>query len=241
MRAACGVLAALALLGGCVETGRSYVAIPLHGAGVADEPFAAGEWTVDLERAELGFGPLWLCTTEAASPEHCETAVLELTETVTIDALDPEVRMLATTHGITGTVRSAMWDYGISWLPAAPRARPNDGAPGGHSARFAGAATHSDGRSFTFTCDLDLPPIMQGAILVPGQRVEAHAIGGSDDALVVRVDPRAWWRRVDLERLAARAEAAGGSVALAPGDADYEALVVAMTASVLPSLEWGTP
>lgn len=234
-------LAALALLG-CAETGRTYVEIPLHGQGVADEPFDAGaDWSVELERADVAFGPLWLCSTESASPEHCESAILELTESVTIDALDPEARLLATTHGITGTVRSAMWDYGITWLPAAPRARPTEGAPDGHSARFAGTAAHPDGRTFAFACDLDLPPIMQGAILVRGRRIERHTIASSDDALVVRVDPRAWWSRVDLDRLASRAAAGEDPVVIAPGDADYEALVVAMTASALPSLEWGTP
>ncbi|MDQ3031040.1 MAG: hypothetical protein M3Y87_01380 [Myxococcota bacterium] len=239
MRAIAITLAALGLAG-CVETGRTYVELPLSGEGVADEPFDAGEWTIDLDRADVAFGPLWLCSTESASPEHCETSILELTETVTIDALDPEARMLATTYGITGTVRSAMWDYGISWLPAAPRPRANEGAPDGHSARFAGEATHPDGRRFAFTSDVDLPPIMQGAIVVRGRRVDAHSVT-TDDALVVHVDPRAWWRRVDLDRLAARADAGEDPVVIAPGEADYEALVVAMTASALPSLEWRAP
>ena len=53
-------------------------------------------------------------------------------------------------------------------------------------------------------------------------------------ALTVRFDPSAWWRRVDFDRIAA----GGDIVTLEPGDPDYEALVIAMTAGTLPAFEW---
>lgn len=230
-------LAALAA-SACADTGQRYVAIPLRGEGVADAPIEAGEWTVALDRADVSLGPLWLCATEAASPELCEVAVLELTETVAIDALDPSARELATMHGTLGTVRSAMFDYGISWLPTETRARANEGAIEGRSAIFAGRATHADGRTFAFEAPLEIAPIMQGALAVNALRVGAHEIRDEEEALVARIDPRPILRSLDLDRMHARAALGEDPVVLAPGDPDYEALVIAMTARAAPTFEW---
>lgn len=235
MKRAMMVVLALALAA-CERTGSTYVAVPLHGAGALRAPFEVEGWSVELDRADVAFGPVWLCATMAADPEFCATSVLELTETVTIDGLAPAPEPLGTMHGIRGSVRSAMFDYGISWLPTAARAAANEGAPEGRSARFAGTATRG-AESFAFTCDLELTPIMQGSLVVRGLRIPAHDVA-VDDALVVRVDPRAWLSSLDFDRLAARGE---DPVVIAPGDPDYEALVVAMTAGTLPTFEWGTP
>lgn len=243
MRAALLVLTGSALLlASCVETGRAYVELPLLASGTGETRVEQGEWTLELARADVAFGPLYLCATESASPEFCESAVLELTEAVTIDALDPAPQELATTFGVTGTVRSAMWDYGISWLATQPRARPLEGAVDGErSASFELRVTHEDGRAFDVRAELEIAPSARGIVVVRGQRVRAHDVTSSDDALRVRVDPIAWWSRVDVERLAARAAAGEDPVVLEPGDADYEALVVAMTAGALPTLEWDQP
>jgi hypothetical protein len=229
-------LAALATSQGCDATGRARVEIPLHGAGSEPGAFDVEGWSVELSRADVAFGPFWLCATESADPEFCDAALLELRETIALDALDPAPHMLATMPGITGTARSGMFDYGISWPATATRARANPGAPEERSAVFLGRATRG-AVSFAFEARIEVVPIMQGALVVRGQRIAPHAIVSSDDALVVRVDPRAWWRRVDFDRLAARAV---DPVILAPGDPDYEALIVAMTAGELPALEWGT-
>lgn len=241
MRAGWLIIASAALLASCVETGQSYLDVPVRGAGVSEPSFEQDGWTIELARADVAIGPLYLCATESASPEHCESAVLELTEAVTIDAIDPAAQELATALGVTGTVRSAMWDYGVPWLATQPRARALPGAVDGErSASFEARVTHEDGRTFDVRADLEIAPSARGVVVVRGQRVREHAIA-SDDTLVVRVDPIAWWRRVDVERLAARAAAGEDPVVLAPGDADYQALVVAMTAGVLPALEWDLP
>lgn len=231
-------IALLLMLGACSETGRSYVEIALRARGEMRAPFEVHEWSVDLARAELAMGPLYLCATESASPEFCDAATLEMRETVSIDALDPTPRELATLYGITGSVRSLMWDYGVSWLATEARPRVHPGAPEGHSAMLSGVATHPDGRQFEFECALDLPPIMAGALVVRGHRVESHAVSSSDEALTIVVDPRAWMRRLDLDRLAERAATGERPIVLAPGDPDYEALVVALTSGALPEFEW---
>lgn len=230
-------LAIAALLAGCASTGGATVEIPIHGAGVEDRAFdAGGGWTIDLDRADVGLGPIWGCASEAASPEHCATAVIEWTSAGTIDGLDPAPRVLGTMRGVRGSVRSAMFDFGISWLPTEEAPRAQGDAPEGRSGIFAGRASHEDGRAFSFTCEVELVPIMRGALVVGGRRIPEHTIASSSDALVVRVDPHAWWRRVDLERLAARGV---DPVVIAPGDPDHDAIVLAMTAGVLPAFEWG--
>ncbi len=225
-------------LWGCVDTGRSYVEVPFRARGEMRAPFDVNDWSIDLSRADLAMGPLYLCATESASPEFCDAATLEMLETVTIDALDSSPRELGTLRGITGTVRSAMWDYGMSWLGTASRPRTNPGAPEGHSAVFSGVATHLDGRRFEFECALDISPIMAGALVVRGRRIEAHSISDDGEMLTLVFEPRAWIRRLDFERLATRASEGEGSVVLSPGDPDYEALVVAMTSGALPDFEW---
>lgn len=236
-RAARGTLA-LALsawIAGCADPSSIYVEVPIHGAGTGGEPFTVGAWTVELERAEVGLGPLWLCATEMPSSDFCSVAVLELRETVTIDARSAEPIALGTMRGVPGTVRSAMFDYGITWLATESSPRANEGAPGGHSARFAGRATHEDGRTFAFEADVDLPSMMAGEPRVRGRRIGAHEITGDEDALVVRFDARAWWSEIDFDVLAARGV---DPVVIGPGDEAYEALVVVMTATQLPTLEW---
>jgi hypothetical protein len=227
-----------AALWGCDNTGRSYVEVPFRARGEMRAPFDVNDWSVELDRADLALGPLYLCATESASPEFCDAATLEMLETVTIDALDPMPRELATLRGITGTVRSAMWDYGVSWLGTASRPRVNPGAPDGHSAVFSGVATHVDGRRFEFECALDVPPIMPGALVIRGQRIEAHSISIGGEMLTLAFEPSAWIRRLDFERLADRAMAGENPVVLSPGDPDHEALIVAMTSGALPSFEW---
>lgn len=233
----------LCLAVGCSGTGLGYLEVPLHVAGTegARAPVMQGDLTLTLERAEVGVGPLWLCATENASPESCESALLELRGAVPVDALEPSPVMVATLTGVTGTARTAMFDYGISWLAPASRARALEGAPSGHSAVFrARVVRASDGLAFGVEADVDIVPTMAGALAIPGRRIDAHELSPDrPDALVVRVDVGAWWSRVDLARLAARAEDGEDPVVLRPGDADYEALVVAMTAGVLPALEWG--
>ena len=230
-------LCALLALEGCDATGRRYVEVPLQAQGAERAPFEVDGWTVELARADVGFGPFWLCATEAASPEFCDAAVLELRQTVTVDGLDPLPDAVATLNGITGTVRSGMWDYGVSWLPTASRARVNEGAPEGHSLVLRGVASRGSER-FAFEADVDLAPPMAGALVVRGQRVAAHDVTEGPDALTVRIDPRLWVQRMDFDRLAARGQ---DPVVLRAGDPDHEALVVAMTAGALPALEWARP
>lgn len=228
---------ALALLAGCGRTGQDRVTFPIHGAGTGEASFEVGGWSVTLEQADVGFGPIYFCATRFADADVCTTAQAEWLGTAPVDALDPSPEMLGDAQAITETVRSAMFDYGRSWLLTERAPRANEGAPGGRSAVMVVRAERGDER-LEVRASIDVDPGAAGASAVIGARTEPHAITG-DEALTVRFDPAAWWRRVDFDRLAAEDDG-DGVVELAPGDRAYDALLIAMTTSPL-GLEWTQP
>lgn len=107
--------ASIACFAGCVDTGQEQAQVSLFAVGVdADGPVAAADdVSVSLDRADLAFGPLYLCAGVSAG-DLCETARLEWLGSAVVDLLDPEPVRLAELSGVTGPVRSWMYDLGIS-------------------------------------------------------------------------------------------------------------------------------
>jgi hypothetical protein len=232
---------ALLSLPACGDTIGESVALPLSARGGETTSFEQGAWQVTLERAEVGLGPLYLCPASIPSDELCETALLELRETVSLDGLDPEPQELPPLRGNTGVVRSSLWDYGVSWPLTFRSPTPNPGAPGGHSARFAGAATDGT-RTLFFEVDIDVAANAAGR-LAAGQ-VTDHEVRDASSRLEIVFDPVRWWRNVDFDALAVQAfaEAPDGelsaTVRLAPESAAYGSLVHEMTSGARPRFEW---
>lgn len=211
----------------------------MHGAGTGEDTFDSDGWTVTLERADVAFGPVYFCATSFADMDVCPAAEAEWLGTATIDGLSASPEMLGEVDAVTATVRSAMFDYGRSWLLTATRARANEGAPEGHSAVFVARA--SDGEvTLEVRASVDIDPANAGQSAIIGARVGAETIEG-DEALIVRVDPLAWWRAVDFDAVRALDEDGDGVVELRRGDDAYETLVLAMTAGTLPRFEWLQP
>jgi hypothetical protein len=171
--------------------------------------------------------------------DACEEAKAEWLGTASIDALDPGPQMLGEAAAITATVRSAMFDYGRSWLLTAGRPQANPGAPRGRSAVFVVRAI-KDGVTLEVRASIDIDPANAGQSAVIGAATGEEAIEG-DEALTVRFDPAAWWRGVDLDEVAAMDEDGDGVVELARGDVPYEDLVLEMTTRRLPAFEWVQP
>ncbi len=220
---------------GCGETGLERVSFPMHAAGTGETAFESDGWTVTIEQADVGFGPIYFCATSFADVDVCPQAEAEWLGTATVDALDDAPQMLGEADAVTATVRSARFDYGRTWLAQDGEPRANEGSPGGRSAIFVVRATRGPTAvEVRAEVDIDAGNAAQSAVL--GAPVGTHEITGTE-ALTVRFDPSAWWRRVDFDRIAARGE----TVTLAPGDPDYEALVIAMTAGTLPAFEWEAP
>lgn len=198
-------------LAACGAAGEPAFQAPLRARGGASGA-TAGAWTVTLTRADVAFGPLYLCATAAASSDLCPSAVAEFPAVAVVDGIDPGAQELGELDALPAQVRSAMFDYGVTWLKTHSQPRAQEGAPGGRSARFAGTAVLGD-MSVEFTADVDVPPALRGSRAIEGLR-----LGPADldprGALDVTVDAAAWWTGVDFDALAA----------LGPGPLDLAAL-----------------
>jgi hypothetical protein len=230
-------VAAIALVClGCGETGQEEVTFAAMGAGTRPEPFSAGEWTVSLDVADVAFGPAYFCASAAADAELCETAVVEYADAGVVDALDPDPRPLGEIRGATGAVRSATFDYGVSWSMVGARPRPSDAAPSGHSAVFEGTA-EKGGESVRFRAFVDVAPLRQGTFSVVAAPAR-HQVTPHDAALTVRMDPATWWSEVDFDPLAATGD---DPVTVSAGQPAHDAVVFGMTSRDVPRFEWTLP
>lgn len=221
----------------CDDTGRRAVRFPFHagGTGVSSLVSESG-WTVHLGEAQVAFGPAYFCASSAADLELCTTAVAELRDSVTLDALAPP-DALGEVDAVTGTVRSAMWDHGLTFLLPDGSPRATAGAVEGRSARFAGSAERGAER-FDWVARIEIVASVAGAPAIRAVRT-LHEITSDDDALVVRFDPAAILSHVDWDAVAASAE--GGVARIEPGSIAHNAIVIAMSSSELPTLEWAAP
>jgi hypothetical protein len=217
----------------CGETGQDEVAFDATGAGVTPEPFAAGEWTVTLDVAKVAFGPAYFCASAAADAELCATAVVEYADTGVVDATDPAPQPLGEIHGATGAVRSATFDYGLSWPAVAARPRASTGAPSGHSAVFEGSAV-KDAVTVHFRAFIDVLPLRAATFSVVAAPAR-HDVTTRDAALTVRLDPTAWWAEVDFDALAAAGE---DPAVVRAGDPAHDTVLFGMTSRALPAFEW---
>ncbi|MDH5492128.1 MAG: hypothetical protein OEY14_09245 [Myxococcales bacterium] len=196
-----------ALLGGlgCAETGQDHVALPLY---VAGEDVSAGLMTSDaipvtLDRAELAFGPLTICAGEQAG-DLCETARLEWLGSVVVDALDPEPALAGELAGITGPVRSWMYDLGLSSLltQEAPLALDAALELGGVSLILEGSAELPSG-TLPFSAAIAIQQEEATELGVPVVRKSAsdvfeHEVREDEPGLLIRFDPSVWMRGVDF-------------------------------------------
>lgn len=224
----------------CGATGEPAFTAPLRARGGAAE-LQAGAWTVTLEQAEVGLGPLYLCATAAASSELCATAAAEFAAVAAVDATDPDPQELGELDVLPGQIRSAMLDYGVTWLKTQAKPGAQEGAPGGSAARFAGVAVSGD-MSFEFSAAVTVAPVLRGSRTIEGLRIGPFdlAPGG---ALAVTVDAAAWWAGVDFDALAALGPGPHDLVALAAADpespaADALAAVRFAMIAVPPRFAW---
>ena len=200
---ATGGLALLAL--GCAESSQTRVQVPLEVQGTASTGprLALGAVPVTLTRADLAFGPLYLCAgTQAGS--LCETARIEWLDTVVVDALDPAPQAAGDLYGVSGVVQSWMFDLGISsqLTRDEPFVLEAAEALGGHSLVLEGSAEVS-GITLPFVAQVPVQQTNATERGVPVVRKSAsdrfrEDVNGSERALQVRFDPASWLLSVDL-------------------------------------------
>jgi hypothetical protein len=190
------------LLPACADTGQDRVTVPLLVAGTdASDPVrAAGDVSVQIDRADLAFGPLYLCAGSQAG-DFCDTARLEWLDSLVIDATDAEPRRAGDLDGVTGLVRSWMVDLGISSVLTDSKPVVLDAARelGGVSLVLE-ARADVDGIPLPFRAEI---PIAQGGeaeqgVPVVRQSMTPHDVQVGEPGLLVRFDPGSWLRDVDL-------------------------------------------
>lgn len=192
-------LCILLLLAACGDTGQASVTYPLYVSGASATTFDVGGWSISLTRADVAFGPLYFCASSGASSDLCPQAVGELASDVRIDALSDVPIRVGDIAGVTGEVRSARYDLGISWPITANAPVASESAPDGHSAVLEGVATKGS-ESFQFVATIDLPPAFAGGHTVAGQRAETFVLGGQTQ-LTMLVPVEAWLSEIDFDSL----------------------------------------
>lgn len=199
------MLAALLWGLGCGTTGQVEVSTRLVAQGEAARTVQVGDVAVLLSEAKLALGPVYFCATAAASSSLCSIAVAEMRDTVVIDALNPAPVDLAAVRGVSGEIRSAQYDLGVSWFAAA--AQPAPTLEGLHSLVLRGTLTQAD-EVVAFTAVLDVLATVQGERAIQGARVKG-ALGAVTKQVTVKLDPHAWLQNVPWNELMGQ----GGEVA----------------------------
>lgn len=222
-------------LSACGDTGQQRLQLAVSAQGSQRDFLDVADARFTLSRAELGFGPLYLCATEGAEVELCEVALGELLETVTIDGLAAQRVSVGTLAATTGSVRSALYDYGISWLLTEQEPRASQGAPEGHSLVLAGAVTRGS-QSLQFETRVDIKPTAPGDAALNALKTERELAAG--DQLTLQVDPYRWLTRVNVDKLFELDEDGDGQVVLDESSQAYQALVLGMTNSAPVQLVW---
>jgi len=225
----------LLLVGACGDTGQQRLRIPVVAQGSQRDFFEVGDARFTLQRAELGFGPLYLCATEGADVDLCEVALGEFLQTITIDGLDGQPTTVGTLDATTGNVRSALYDYGISWLLTQQQPRASKGAPDGHSLVLSGSVTRAQ-QTLLFEAVVDIAPLSAGDAALNALATQRDLKSG--DQLRLQVDPYRWLSRINLDKLFALDEDRDGQVTLGEETQAYQALVLGMTNAAPVQLVW---
>lgn len=182
---------------GCGTTGQVEVSTRLVSQGEAARAVQVGEVSVLLSEAKLALGPVYFCATAAASSSLCSIAVAEMRDTVVIDALNPTPVDLAAVRGVSGEIRSAQYDFGVSWFAASPEPAPT--LEGLNSLVLRGTLTQT-GEVVAFTAVLDVLATVQGERAIQGARVKG-TLGAATKQVTVKLDPQAWLQNVPWNEL----------------------------------------
>lgn len=224
---------ALAFLAGCSGTGQPEVDYQAFAVPASPAAVSAGEWTVTLDEATVAFGPAYFCAASSGSATLCETAVSELRGVAAFDGLGGP-QLLGDAQGFAGHVRSASYDYGVSWLLTESSPRASSAAPGGRSARLAGSATR-DAETIRFVAEIEVLAQYQGQRAVPTTPVVAD-LDTNVKRLDIGFDPGAWLTGVDWGDVAAISS--DDPRVIEPGTPAHNAIVIAMVATHPPTFTW---
>ncbi len=229
----------------CVDTGVSSTSAELFVAGDTSLAISARDgWQLTLERAQLAFGPLWLCPGNTAG-ELCDVARAEWLESVVVDALDDKANSVGEIWGNAGAVRSWMYDYGLVSRLTHKEPYRTEAADvlDGNSVRIRGCAT-KEVRKLCFELELPVAQSTTAEQGVPVVRVSGNGSAlahfGSVRRVTALFDAADWLQTVDFEALALQ-QACEQDCAVVELDADSQAgraVRSALEGTARPELVW---
>lgn len=232
---------AVFLLAGCTQSPQEPADYDAVAVADASSVVTVGDWSIQLTRADLAFGPVYFCASVSGSSSLCEASIAEVASIARLDGLSTTPQPLGRVHGFTGSIRSASYDYGITWFDTQTDATPASVAPGGHSMHFEGIATHGS-MSLPLLADVDVVPQYQGQMAVPTAAAEA-TIDSPAFRLEVHFDIASWFAQLDrknadgvpfLDALAST----GQAMTIVPGTPEHEALLIGIRNLDLPEFRW---
>ncbi len=237
-----------AWISACLDTGLDQVQVPLNLAGTAlDAPFSVrDDWQVELEQAQLAFGPLRLCAGQRASG-LCDTARAEWLDSAVVDLVSGTPMPVGELSGSSGVVRSSMYDLGIVSLltRSEPVLLTAAEALGGQSLRLVGRASQSD-VSLLFSVAMRIEQgedVERGApvIRLASTPDQVHDLGQPGSSLTVRFDPRPLLSNVDFTGLmqsTACQPTCPAPIEFVEGSQPYRAVRNDIQAGPRPVFEW---
>lgn len=189
---------------GCTTSATTQVSLELRVGGGEPEITLADGTRLVLTRADVAFGPFYLCS-GAQAGQSCQTALAEWREAEVVNGLEEALVTVGTVDGYSGRALSYMHDCGlVSQLTAeGPLVLPAAEELGGRSVVIEGVAELplEGGPSTPFRVELTLSSSREadrGQPVVRSAPGDFDAMLGSDStSLTVRLHPAAWLAKLD--------------------------------------------
>ncbi|MCL2725668.1 MAG: hypothetical protein FWD69_14650 [Polyangiaceae bacterium] len=220
------MVAMVSFLASCIESPQSPVDYDAVVVPQGNGSAAIRGWNVTLTHADVALGPFYFCASASGSSTLCDAAVAEITSVALVDGLALGQAPLGRVHGLSGSVQSAAYDFGISWFDTQTSPTPSPVTPGpGHSMQLEGQATNG-ATGFSFTANVDVVPQYQGQNAFPTAPAMAN-VTSSAFRLEVRFNPADWLKQLDFDDIANQMATSGSSVFdIEPGSKEHAAILV---------------
>lgn len=241
-----GFALASAIAAGCGNSGQERTQVPLFLAGTElSEPIlASGGVPVTLTQAQLAFGPLYLCA-GATAGDLCDTARLEWLDSAIVDTTAAAPVLAGELTGVTGSVRSWMYDLGISSQLTRGEPFVLEAAAELGDASFAVAGSAQvEGIAIPFRASIPVQQTEATELGVPVIRKSesdafSHQVTTEERGLLMRFDPAAWLRGVDFHPYVSNAACSPTSGTVCAGSVEQTCDVDGSTLSTRDCSELG--
>jgi len=155
------------------------------------------DWQLDMLHADIAFGPVYFCAAYSGSSTLCKTAIAELTQVTLINALSQNPIALGYVNGLSGTIKSATYNFGMSWFDT--QTTPVANTELGHSMILEATAQKSN-KHIHIIAKVDVLPQHQGQMAITSAAVQAD-VHNSKTVLQISFDAAQLFSQLDLDAL----------------------------------------